>query len=126
ESFPMTKIDDEHWSGRFPLLGSGLFRAELKSPQGFASKAMKEIRYLAIEDRPPYVTLDRKGTETVLTKPTALPLSIAAFDDYGLDEIRVLVRDLADGEFRSRTLWSAGNKPRTNLNLESTLDEAAA
>ncbi len=125
-SFPMQPVDDEHWSGRFPLTGSGLFRAELTSPQGFPSKEMKGTRYLAIADKPPYVALERKGTETVLAKPGAIPLSIAAFDDFGLDEVRVLVRDLSGGEYRSRTLWSAGSKPRNNLALESPLRESAA
>jgi hypothetical protein len=125
-SFPMKQVDDEHWSGRFPLAGEGLFRVELRSPHDHPSKEMKGIRYVAQPDKPPYVALERRGSETVLGKPAAVPLSIVAFDDYGLDEVRVLVRDTSGGEYRPRTLWSAGNRPRTNLALEASLTESAA
>src|SRR5262249_23749968 len=47
----------------------------------------------------------------------------AAFDDYGLDEVRVLVRN-GTAE-TARTLWSAGNKPLRNLTLEAMLTESA-
>ena len=126
KSFPLKQSDDEHWTGRFPLVGEGLFRVELRSPHNHPNKEMKGTRYVAQPDKPPYIALERRGSETVLTRPAAVPLSIAAFDDYGLDEVRVLVRDLSGGEPRSRSLWSAGNKPRTSLALEASLTESAS
>ncbi len=131
ESYPMKRIDDEHWSGRFPLRPRSEadrpeFRVELTSSQGFPSKEMKGIGYRAVPDKPPYASLERRGSETVLARPAAVPLSISAFDDFGLDHVRLLVRDQAGGEHRSRTLWSAGNKPRTSLALEAPLTEAAS
>ena len=53
-------------------------------------------------------------------------MSIAAFDDYGLDEVRVLMRDRVGGEVRSRSLWTAGDKPLRNLSLDALLTESAS
>jgi hypothetical protein len=125
KSFPMKQVGEDEWAGSFPLVGEGLFRAELRSRQGHPNKPMKEMKHIALVDKPPYVALERKTGESTLSKPAVVPLSIAAFDDYGLDEIRVLVRDGAGGEQRSRILWSAGSKPLRNLALEAQLTESA-
>jgi hypothetical protein len=144
KTFAMKPDGEDRWTGSFPLVGEGMFRAELKSRYGHPNKPMKEMKYVALPDKPPYVALERKGNETVLSKPAAVPLSIAAFDDYGLDEVRVLFRRLEgvgpprpaaaieetsaaelEREYRSRSLWQAGNKPLRNLALEAQLTESA-
>ncbi len=126
KSFAMKQVGEDSWLGSFPLVGEGMFRAELRSPSGHANKPMKEMRYIALPDKPPYVALERKNNETALSKPAEVPLSIAAFDDYGLDEILVLFRDSPTGAYRSRSLWQAGKKPLRNLALEAQLTESAA
>lgn len=125
KSFPLAAAGEDRWAGRFPLVGSGLFRAELRNPQGHPSKPMKEIQYVSLPDRPPYVALDRKNHEATLSQPTAIPLSVVAFDDYGLDFVRVLTREGGATEFRARTLWSAGTTPKRTLTLETQLNESA-
>ncbi len=67
---------------------------------------MKELKYVALPDKPPQVLLERQSNETVLSKPAALPLAIKAFDDYGLAEINVLVRDSEQAPYRSRIACS--------------------
>jgi hypothetical protein len=124
-SFPMKQVGPDRWMGSFPLVGEGLFRAELKSQFGHPNKPMKEMKYLSLTDKPPYVALEGKSNETTLSRPVKVPLSIAAFDDYGVDEISVLMRDKAGDQYRSRTLWSAGNKPVRNKNLEAELTESS-
>jgi hypothetical protein len=125
KAFPMKELADGRWQGAFPLHGSGLFRAELKSEHGHPNKPMKELKYVALEDRPPYVALDRKSTESVLARPAAVPLGVAAFDDYGVDEVRVLVRDNPTAPYRPRSLWQAGKKPLQSLTLAAMLTESA-
>jgi hypothetical protein len=126
KTFAMKPDGEDRWTGSFPLVGEGLFRAELRSKPGHPNKPMKELKYIALPDKPPYVALERKGNETALSKPAAVPLSIVAFDDYGLDEVRVLFREGAGGDYRTRSLWQAGQKPLRNLALEAQLTESAA
>jgi hypothetical protein len=124
KTYPMRHAEDGSWSGRFPLVGAGLFRAELRNEQGHANKPMKELKYLALPDKPPQVYLDRQSNETVLSKAAALPLSIRAFDDYGLAEINLLMRDNEQASYRSRTLHRYA-KPKRDDNLVSSLTEGA-
>ncbi len=126
KTFAMKHDGEDRWTGSFPLVGEGMFRAELRSKHGHPNKPMKELKYIALPDKPPYVALERKGNETALSKPAAMPLSIVAFDDYGLDEVRVLFREGTGGEYRSRSLWTAGNKPLRNLSLDALLTESAS
>jgi hypothetical protein len=124
KSFSMHPAEDGSWIGRFPLIGSGLFRAELRNQQGHANKPMKELKYVALSDRPPQVFLERQSNETVLSKPAALPLAIKAYDDYGLAEINVLVRDNEQAPYRNRLLHRY-ESPKRDDNLVSPLTEAA-
>jgi hypothetical protein len=126
KTFAMKSEGDDRWTGSFPLVGEGMFRAELRSKQGHPNKPMNELKYVALPDKPPYIALERKGNETALSKPAAVPLSIMAFDDYGLDEVRVLFREGTGGDYRSRSLWQAGQKPLRTLALEAQLTEAVA
>jgi len=91
-SFPMRSVQDNHWSGRFPLRGSGLYRVELKNELGHANKTMKEAKYLAIPDMPPQIVLERPGADLVLSHPGKVPLVVTAYDDFGLDAIELLIR----------------------------------
>jgi hypothetical protein len=120
---PMKAAGEDRWVGRFPLVGRGLFRAELRNTQGHPNKPMKELRYVALPDKPPYVALERQGSELVLSKAATVQLTIAAFDDYGLDEVALLVREGASGEFKRRTLRRPAKPPR-NINLVAALGEA--
>jgi hypothetical protein len=123
KSYVMKQAEDGSWAGRFPLAGSGLFRAELKNEQGYANKPMKELKYVALPDRPPQVLLERQSNETVLSKPAPLPLAVRAFDDYGLAEINVLVRESEQSSYRSRTLHRY-ETPKRDDSLVSALSES--
>jgi hypothetical protein len=125
KSFPMKQTEDGEWAGRFPLVGSGLFRAELRNEQGHPNKPMKEMKYVALADKPPQVLVERQGSEMVLSKPAAVPLTATAFDDYGLAEINVLVREGDTGEYRSRVLERLEH-PERSRTVVGSLTEAAA
>jgi hypothetical protein len=125
KTYPMRQVEEGAWSGRFPLVGAGLFRAELRNAQGHPNKPMKELKYAALPDRPPQVLLERQSTEMVLSKPAAVPLAVKAFDDYGLAEINVLVRDGENAPYRSRTLERLAT-PKRDVSLVAPLTEAAA
>ncbi len=125
QGFPMKPTADGRWAGRFPLVGAGLFRAELRNEQGHPNKPMKEMKYVALPDKPPQVMVERQGSEMVLAKPAAVPLTVTAFDDYGLVEINVLVRVGDTGEYKSRTLQRL-DTPERSQTVISTLKEAAS
>jgi hypothetical protein len=122
KNFTMRPAEDGFWSGRFPLVGTGLFRAELRNQQGHPNKPMKELKYVALPDKPPQVLLERQSNETVLSKPAALPLAIKAFDDYGLAEVSVLFRDSEQAPYRSRVLQNYPT-PKRDDNLVASLTE---
>jgi hypothetical protein len=124
KGYPMRPQEDGSWAGRFPLVGAGLFRAEMRNEQGHPNKPMKELKYLGLPDRPPQVLLERQGTEMVLSKPAAVPLSIRAYDDYGLAEINVLVRESEATPYRSRSVAHYPT-PKRDESLVASLTEAA-
>jgi hypothetical protein len=124
KTYPMQALEDGSWSGRFPLVGSGLFRVELRNQLRHTNSLMKELKYRSLPDKPPHVFLERQSNETVLSKSAVLPLAIRAFDDYGLAEINVLVRESEQAPYRSRNLHRY-LAPKREDNLVSSLTEAA-
>ncbi|HJT33988.1 MAG TPA: hypothetical protein VJ783_18225 [Pirellulales bacterium] len=90
------------WSGSFPLLGEGLYRVELRNELKYPNQTMKEAKYAAIPDTPPQVTIERPGADVVLSQPKKLPLTIAAYDDFALKHLRVLVQRGDSGGFREK------------------------
>lgn len=123
-SWPMTRNADGEWTGKFPLDGSGLFRAELKNHAGHANKPMKELEFAATPDQPPQVVLERPGQDVVLSQPAAVPLTIAAFDDYGLERIDLLFRASETETPQSRTLRQFPT-PERSQTIVAALTEAA-
>jgi hypothetical protein len=124
KSFPMKQVGEDLWSGRFPLLGRGLFRAELRNTQGHPSKPMKELRFTALPDQPPQVVLERPGSDITLSKAGTPPLTVAAYDDYGLEEVSLLFRFDEVSPFQRRILASF-EKPERSRTLVETLSEAS-
>ncbi len=122
--FPMHSEEAGRWAGRLPLIGKGLFRVEMRNEQGHANKTMAEMRYTAMKDQPPQVVLQRPGGELTLSEPQAPPLTIAAFDDYGLKDVTVFYRDNETQPYQSRILRHFG-KPERNENIVAPLQEAA-
>jgi hypothetical protein len=127
ESFPMTLKEEGVWAGKFPLVGQGLFRAEFRSERGHANKNMDEIVYVAEADLPPQVVLVKPGADTSLTKPEPLPLTIDAFDDYGLEKISLLIRRGAGNEADAyeRQVLHTFEQPVRNHTLVTYLKQAA-
>jgi hypothetical protein len=124
KAFPMAPAEGGEWSGRFPLTGSGLFRAELKNQAGHPNKPMKELEYAATPDQPPQVALERPGEDLIISQPAAVPLTVTAFDDYGLERIDVLTRASEGESWKSRTLFRFP-KPERSRTIVAPLTEAA-
>jgi hypothetical protein len=106
ETFPLASKQANEWSGTFPLAGEGLWRVELRNELKHPNQTMKEAKYLAIADNPPQVTLERPGADIVLSQPKKVPLTIAAYDDFALKHMKVLVQRGDSGGFRE----AAGKK----------------
>jgi hypothetical protein len=98
QSLAMLPSGDSQWIGRLPLHGTGLYRVELRNELGYANKTMKEAKYVAIPDNAPQIVLERPGTDLVLSAPAKVPVVLAAFDDFGLADVTLVVQRGPDGE----------------------------
>ncbi|HEV3006776.1 MAG TPA: hypothetical protein VGX78_20065, partial [Pirellulales bacterium] len=124
QTFPLQPVaQSELWSGRFPLVGEGLYRVEMRNELNAANQTMKEAKYLAIPDLPPQVTLERPGTDIVLSEPKKLPLVIAAYDDWALKHVKVLAQKGDTGGFREAAV-KRYDKPTRGDTAQMSLDLA--
>lgn len=124
ESVPLSPAGPDRWNGRFALERDLLYRVELRNILGYASMPMKEAKATAIPDEPPQVVLERPGTNLVLSKPMKLPLSISAFDDFGLADIVVSIQRGETGGFVGRPVHHF-DRPRKSATLTTSLDVPA-
>jgi hypothetical protein len=111
------------WSGRFPLIGEGLYRVELRNEIGYANQTMKEGKYQAIPDRPPQVVLQRPGSDLSVSEPGKVPLVVAAYDDFGLADVTLLVKKGDQGGFSGQPLKQYAVPARSDV-VQSALDLA--
>jgi len=121
EKFPMGSAGSGKWSGRFPLARNSLYRVELRNEMGHPSKPMKPGKVVAIPDEPPQVVLERPGTDLILSTPAKVPLSITAYDDFGLADIVVSVQRGDSGGFVGRPVKHYG-RPQRSESVLSILD----
>ncbi|MDR3635188.1 MAG: hypothetical protein P4L84_15395 [Isosphaeraceae bacterium] len=119
--FPMASAGSGAWSGRFPLERDVLYRVELRNELGHPSKPMKAAKATAVPDNPPQVVLERPGSDLVLSTPAKVPLSIAAFDDFGLADIVVSIQRGDSGGFVGRPVQHY-DRPQRSDNVLAILD----
>ncbi|HET6882866.1 MAG TPA: hypothetical protein VFI31_22045 [Pirellulales bacterium] len=119
ETFPLASQQHGEWSGTFPLMGEGLWRVELRNELKHPNQTMKEAKYLAITDHPPQVTLERPGADLVLSQAKKVPLTIAAYDDFALKHLKVLVQRGDTGGFRETVGKKYGKQVRGDTALVS-------
>ncbi len=124
QAVPLEPDGPDRWRGRFPLEHDTLYRAQLRNVLGYPSMPMKEAKVTAIPDEPPQVVLERPGSDLVLSKPVKLPLSIAAYDDFGLADIVVSVQRGDTGGFIGRPVQHFG-RPRRSTSIATSLDVPA-
>ena len=124
-AFPMKTDGSGRWVGRVPLLGKGQFRPQLRNEEGDANTDVQELHYSAIKDQPPQVVLQRPGAELPLSKPRATPLTVLAFDDYGLADMRVYFRDDDKQPYQSRVLRHF-DQPERSQTVVASLTESEA
>ncbi|HVX15653.1 MAG TPA: hypothetical protein VHC22_30990 [Pirellulales bacterium] len=117
ETFALASQHAGEWTGTFPLLGEGFWRVELRNELRHANQAVKEAKYLAIHDNPPQVTLERPGTDIVLSQAKKVPLTIAAYDDFALKHLKVLVQRGDSGGFRETAGKKYGKQVRGDTAL---------
>lgn len=103
---PLRPVNERpgQWVGRFPLVGQGLYRLELRNEMGAPNQTMKESHYLAVPDEPPQVMLERPGSDLVLSQPQAVPLVISVYDDFALADVTLLVQKGDSGSFQGRKI----------------------
>jgi hypothetical protein len=119
ETFPLASTRPGEWRGTFPLAGEGLWRVELRNELKHPNQTIKEARYLAIADTPPQVTLERPGADIVLSQAKKVPLTIAAYDDFALKHLKVLMQRGDSGGFRETASKKYGRQVRGDTALMS-------
>jgi hypothetical protein len=121
---PMEPAGLNRWKGRFPLERDTFYRVELRNELGHPNKPMKEAKATALADEPPQVVLERPGGDLVLSTPVKVPLSIAAYDDFGLSDIVIAVQRGDQGGFVGRPVHHFDRHLRST-NLPASLDVPA-
>jgi hypothetical protein len=104
EALPMQPAGKSAWSGRFPLLRDGFYRVHLENSLGAANQAMKEGKLTAIVDRPPQILLEQPTGDLMLAAPQPVPMVASVYDDFALDEVRIIAHKGGAGEPRTTTL----------------------
>jgi hypothetical protein len=99
-AYPMRCVSNGLWSGRFPLVRDGYYRAVFRNELGHPNKAMPPGRLLAVPDAPPLVAFDRPGTDLALSSGSKVPVVVAASDDFGLANLTLCVQRDATNAFR--------------------------
>ena len=121
-TFPMHTDGPGRWVGRLPLHGKGAFRAELHNEQKAANKPMTELRYSAVKDLPPQIVLQQPDAERTLSQPQAIPMTVAAYDDYGLADLTLFFRTDESKPYQSRIIHHF-DKPERTRTVVAPLDE---
>ncbi len=121
---PMEPAGPNRWVGGFRLERDTLYRVELKNELGYPSKPMKDAKATAVVDEPPQVVLDRPGADLVLSTPVKVPLSISAYDDFGLADLVVAVQRGDRGGFVGRPVHHFDH-PQRSGDFTASLDVPA-
>ena len=85
------------WSGEFPVTRDGYYRIVLRNELQYPNPGMQEGKITALIDGPPQVILERPGVDLIVSKPIEIPLYVAAYDDYGLQDIVLEIQKNEDG-----------------------------
>ena len=96
----------------FTLQQDGYYRIALRNSLGYANRKMKEGRLTAIPDNPPQVVLSRPTKDIVVTSPMEIPVQVAAFDDFGLEDVSLIIEHSYWGESRKSHPFETAQPPR--------------
>lgn len=124
ERFAMVGTGDNDWSGKFPLHGTGLYRVKLWNELGYPNKTMKEARFTSLPDNAPQVVVERPGADLVLSHPGKVPLVIAAYDDFGLQDV-TLCWQKGDGPVFEERAVRKYARPQRSDTISAALDLTA-
>lgn len=100
--------------GSFELKRDGFYRVVLRNSLGYANRRMKEGRLTAIPDNPPQVVLARPTEDIVVTSPMEIPVQVAAYDDFGLDDVSLVIEHSYWGESRRAHSFDEDEPPRSD------------
>jgi hypothetical protein len=107
----------------FTVERDGLFRAVLRSPEGWETRG-PEVRLVAQPDLPPVVSLLKPGRDAQAAKEDNVALEVRAGDDFGLRRL-VLTYAISGGERQSVLLFTAGPERVLDQTVEHDFDLSA-
>jgi hypothetical protein len=128
---PLAPGEDGRWTGRFTIEENGFYRVEVRNilsgaggPKRVPNKQMKEGKIVAIPDNPPQIAIERPASDVTMTEPVKLPLTIAAYDDFGLAQVLLQVQRGDSGGFTEQVLRTYAKAERSH-SLVAALDVPA-
>jgi hypothetical protein len=130
ETFPLSRDgaskdtpDATQWSGSFPLQQNGYYRVELRNAAGNPSQNMQEGQITAVPDNAPQLLIEKPGTDLVVTSTAKVSVHISAYDDFGIEEIIMLLRR-GDGKTTEERSVKTFDPPQRSEAMAVTLDLA--
>ncbi|MBE3069094.1 MAG: hypothetical protein IMZ66_02545, partial [Planctomycetes bacterium] len=109
------------WVGRIPVEADRHFTVEFRSPLGHPSAAMKAVPLVALADQPPTLLVERPGKSLTVPEPQPVPLTVRAFDDYGVADVWIQTGAAANA-FGDPKALAQYDKPETNRMVVGALD----
>ena len=102
---PMTREpESDLWTGEVTVAEDRSVTVAFRNALGHPSPSMKAIPVVATEDRPPTVVCERPGKSLTVPDAEPVPLMVRAFDDFGLEAVRLETGPSADAFTDSRVL----------------------
>ncbi len=114
----LSPASGERWTAEFSVLRDATYRIELTDAAGHRGTDQTWHTLTAIADDAPKVEILEPGGDMRSAGTNTIPLKIAASDDFGLTEVRVVYHRLGDPE-RTAIL-----KPQFGTNHEARADFA--
>jgi len=121
ETVPMTRdAESGLWTGEVPVTEDRSATVAFRNALGHPSPSMKAIPVVVIEDRPPTVVCERPGKSLTVPDAEPVPLMVRAFDDFGLQAVRLETGPSAD-EFTDSRLLAEYDQPAPTQSVMTSL-----
>ncbi len=119
-AFPLGAAPDGTLTGTLPVDRDGIYRIELRGPDGRPVVGSPQYTITVLDDRAPSVSFEKPGRDTRATPVEEVFLQPRAEDDYGIGRLE-LVYSVNGGEQKSVALYTGGSKPLRTVSAGHTL-----
>ncbi|MGF1632386.1 MAG: hypothetical protein ACFCVE_00925 [Phycisphaerae bacterium] len=95
-----TRLEDRDAAvvGQFTALSSSRFRVLARDTDGYTNNALEEFELIVRPDQPPAVQIEQPRRNESRTAEAVVPLEAVAEDDYGIQDVTLVVRRVVLGQ----------------------------